>query len=867
MSVADHPVDQPPAGRARRRELSSLVPLLPLIPLAVAVGVITAEARRLDPAAVWTSVREIPVDRLLAAFALTVASFVVLTGYDALGALFARVKIAYRRSALAATLGFALSQSLGFTWATGIPVRYRLYATWGLTPSAIREILAFYVATFWIATLNMTGLVLLLEPGRLLPMMHLPAYVGRPLGALLVVATALYVVWASGRDRTLTLWSWEIRAPGPGIAFAQLALGAVDWAVAAAVLYVLLPGGPEALPFPTFLGVFLLAQVAGQISHVPGGLGVFDALILTFLPDDVGTGVALAALLVYRIVYYVVPLVVAILALGGFEAWARRERLGRAGSIAARGVSIIVPPAMAVAVFLTGLVLLVSGAVPASAGRLDALERFVPLAFVEVSHFLASLVGAFLLILAWAIQRRLTVAYHVTLTLLAVGAALSVMKGLDYEEALILIVIAFALAASGREFYRRSSLLAEPWTVGWAAGVVGAGMVVAALGLVAHHEPLGTAQHWWLFQWNAEAPRSFRAIVGAISLIGMFGVLKLLSPAAPRLGRPSEADARDAATIAFASPRTYAQLVLLGDKQILFDRARSAFIMFAIQGKSWIAMGDPVGDDEAGGELAWDFRARAHEHADWAVFYQVTPQRLPLYLDMGLRLTKLGEEARVPLADFDLDGGKRKALRRTLRTVEKTGAIFRVVPKGEVAPILPQLRAVSDDWLERKNTREKSFSLGSFEDGYLCQFAVATLALDGRIVAFANIQEGAGHHEATVDLMRYAEGAPHSSMEYLLTRSMLRAKEKGFEWFSLGMAPLAGLEARPLAPIWSHVGAALYRHGDRFYRFEGLREYKEGFDPIWEPRYLAAPGGAALPRVLANVTSLIGGGLVGVVRR
>ena len=81
------------------------------------------------------------------------------------------------------------------------------------------------------------------------------------------------------------------------------------------------------------------------------------------------------------------------------------------------------------------------------------------------------------------------------------------------------------------------------------------------------------------------------------------------------------------------------------------------------------------------------------------------------------------------------------------------------------------------------------------------------------------------------------------------------------------MAPLSGLERRELAPLWSKVGAFLYRHGEHFYNFQGLREYKEKFDPVWQPRYLASPGGLALPRLLANVASLINGGLRGVVSK
>jgi phosphatidylglycerol lysyltransferase len=104
-------------------------------------------------------------------------------------------------------------------------------------------------------------------------------------------------------------------------------------------------------------------------------------------------------------------------------------------------------------------------------------------------------------------------------------------------------------------------------------------------------------------------------------------------------------------------------------------------------------------------------------------------------------------------------------------------------------------------------------------------------------------------------------------MEFLFVRLMLWARSEGYALFDLGMAPLSGFEPRALAPAWHRLGGLVYRHGEHFYHFRGLRQYKEKFDPIWEPRYLATPGGLAIPRIVANVASLISGGLTGVVRK
>jgi phosphatidylglycerol lysyltransferase len=97
-------------------------------------------------------------------------------------------------------------------------------------------------------------------------------------------------------------------------------------------------------------------------------------------------------------------------------------------------------------------------------------------------------------------------------------------------------------------------------------------------------------------------------------------------------------------------------------------------------------------------------------------------------------------------------------------------------------------------------------------------------------------------------------------MEVLIVHLMEWGKQQGYHWFTLGMAPLSGFEPSPVAPVWNRIGAFLYEHGEAVYNFQGLRAYKEKFNPTWEPRYLAYPGGLRLPRILADVSALVAGG-------
>jgi len=299
----------------------------------------------------------------------------------------------------------------------------------------------------------------------------------------------------------------------------------------------------------------------------------------------------------------------------------------------------------------------------------------------------------------------------------------------------------------------------------------------------------------------------------------------------------------------------------------LIGEGGRGFVMYGTSGRSWVSMGDPIGPPDERAELVWRFREACNRHATWPVFYEVTPDLLPIYLDVGLVPLKTGEEARVDLHAFSLEGSARKEDRHILRHVERAGASFEIIAPDCVPDILEQLKAVSDAWLTEKNTREKSFSIGSFRPDYLANFPIAVVRKGDAIVAFANLWRAAEKAELAPDLMRYSSDAPTSVMNYLFLNLMLWGQRDGYRWFNLGGAPLSGLGDHQLSPLWHRLGSFLFRYGEHFYNFQGLRSYKEKFDPVWRPVYLVSPGGLTLPRIVSSVAALVSGGLTGVVKK
>jgi phosphatidylglycerol lysyltransferase len=346
-----------------------------------------------------------------------------------------------------------------------------------------------------------------------------------------------------------------------------------------------------------------------------------------------------------------------------------------------------------------------------------------------------------------------------------------------------------------------------------------------------------------------------------------FGLWQLFRPSAGEVPDTSPADILRAAAIVRANPLSDGCYALVGDKHLMFSPSGKSFLMFGKQGRSWVSLHGPFGDSREWSDLVWQFIEVATDHGGRAAFYQVRPATLPLYLDCGLEAFKLGEHAHVALPDFNLKGARRANLRSGVNRGEREGLTFEAVPADEVGPLLPALREISDAWLAGQRGREKGFSVGRFDEAYLQRLPIALVRREGRPIAFANLLTTDAKDEASVDLMRYLPDSPPGTMDFLFARIMLHLQAQGYERFGLGMSPMAGMAERRRAPRWQRLGRLLFDHGDRFYNFRGLHNFKDKFEPVWEARYLAAPGGLAPVFVLADVATMIGGGFKGIMSR
>lgn len=843
--------------------LKRLVPFLGLILFVLAVMVIYRQLHdyRLHDILAW--IEQMPHAQLGLALILTVFSYVIMTGYDLLALGYIGHPIEIAKTALTSFLGYTFSNNIGFSMIAGASVRYRLYSAWGLSAVEITQVVLFCTTSLWLGFFVLSGVVFVSEPIALPQILNWPVATVRPLGIVLLAAVGIYLAATLKKNKTLAFKEWRFSLPSWRLATAQVAIASTDWLMAGAVLYCLLPGGVF-IGFGHFLEIYLLAQLAGLVSQVPGGLGIFESVILTMTPAETATPELMGALVVYRAIYYLLPLMAATLILGIEELMRRQKLFVRIQSLAGGALETMFIPLLSMSVFVSGAILLFSGSLPAVPHRMEYLHENLPLPFLEISHFLGSLFGIGLLLLARGIYRRMDAAYLLTVSLLALGVVVSLLKGLDYEEAFVLSLVLIGLVPCRRFFFRRTALLSESFTPAWLAAIAGVIISSVWLGLFAFRHVSYSNELWWHFSALGDAPRFLRASVGAFSLILLVGMARLIRPATYRPVNTGSMLPTTVKTIVAKSPLAAANLALLGDKQFLINENQQAFIMYGVAGGTWVAMGDPVGPTDQWPELLWQFRRTADRYADRAVFYEVSHAHLYLYLDIGLSLLKLGEEARVSLMDFSLDGSRRKKLRYIHRKLTKLGCTFEIITKESVAAQMGVLKTISDTWLKEKNTREKGFSLGFFNSAYVRRFPIGIVRIQNRIVAFTNIWDSADREELSVDLMRYLPDAPNGVMDYMFIELMLWGHAQGYRWFNLGMAPLSGMEPHEMSPLWHRIGSLVVRFGDHFYNFQGLRTYKDKFDPVWQPKYLAAPGGLTLPRSLTDISSLISGGLKGI---
>lgn len=861
-------VGQTPAPA--RRWLRLLRGIWPPLVLALVGYLGWRDLRGLDLHALHAITQKLSNLDLLGLQLLALVPVLAMCGYDLLLNRWLNIRLPIRR-----VLGYAwpactLANLVGLSGMTGSGVRYLALSREGVAGRTIAVYAGLQLLAVPLGLGLLCATALAVSP-QLTTALPLP----RGLPQLLLLGFAAYVpafFLLTGSGALHRRFFHELPPLTAGLRLKLTAASFGEWGLALAALGLALAlAGVRPEPQELLLA-FALAATAGVASQVPGGLGVLDGTLLVILrglghpPEGV-----LAGILLFRLSYYLVPALLGLLL--GARLFVPDENvfvrmLRRAEAHPLLGV-LHLPVELVGAVgvrllgyltFLAGLVLLVSAAYPTLGQRSAVLHSYLPLTVVEGSHLLSVVAGVVLLGLSRGIAGQVRRAYQLTLFMLLAGALLSLAKGLDYEEASYLLVLAAVLYTRREHFERLAYPLLSRRNLLW---------LLALLAAIAGYAWLGAALYGnedWAASLlhvapGAHAPRFARSLLAVVvTAAGMLGWLTFAMPR-PRLVLP-DAAALDEAKAFYSTHggHEFAHLSLLGDKYLFHTPTRDALIAYGSIRNRLVALGDPAGAPAALEGAVLAFRQFADRYGCVPVFYEVSEANLHLYHDHGFGLFKLGEQALVPVGDFSLRGKKRDDLRSAINRATREGLEFAVLDHPLSEAIWAELRAVSDEWLGTK-TAEKGFSLGRFDRHYLSQAPIAVVRRGGTIVAFASLMpDYRQNRELSIDLMRHGAAAPHGCMDFLFVRLLEYARDAGHAWFNLGMAPLAGVGENEFARPAERFARLAYEYGNRFYNYKGLRGYKEKFQPVWRGSYLAYPYQMSPRFLLIDIAALIAGG-------
>lgn len=534
-----------------------------------------------------------------------------------------------------------------------------------------------------------------------------------------------------------------------------------------------------------------------------------------------------------------------------------------------RAVALVV----ATVTFGSGLINLVS--IMGGPSPRTILRDVFPIEFMRMSRTLTMLLGFALVMSSINIYRRKKRAWAIVLGLSFFSVIFHLTRGLNYEEATLSLALFLILLATRDTFSVRSSI---PRLWGTLARLVVAGGVVIGYGVAGfwlldkrHFEinfhigdAIATTMRLLFLAGDPRlVPRTHYAawFLDSFDVITftavIYGAFALFRPVIYKLSVLPREHATAGQIVARYGRTTLDYFKLWHDKSYFFSPSHRCFIAYAVGAHMALVLGDPVGPEE---EIEPTLRAFLEFCRDngWGVgFHQTLPDFLPIYQKLRLKKLKIGDDAVIDVRQYSLEGKSKKEFRSKVRQLESMGITTRHYDAPVPDAVLRELREVSDEWLQIPGRRERTFTLGMFEEAYVRSTpVVAAVDASGKILAFVNLIASANGRELTGDLMRRRTDAPNGIMDYLFVKLFLYAKEQGHEIFNLGMAPMAGFQEREEATPEERAIHSFFQQLNFLFSFRGLRHYKAKFATRWEPRYLVYRNALDLPRLALALRSV-----------
>ena len=590
------------------------------------------------------------------------------------------------------------------------------------------------------------------------------------------------------------------------------------------------------IPLSSVLPLFMVANVIGVISMVPGGLGSFDVLMIVELGQlGLDSSAAVVWLLFYRLFYYVIPFLIG----AGLFAQDAGKRLN--AYLEGLPVQLIRKAAfgfLVVFLYFSGIMLLLRGVAPDLAFQNTLYQRLYPYTFLFLDRVTNVIVAFLILGFGRGIASRVKRAYWPTVIVLIVAMVASLREDNHLRFIVFLILVVIALILTRRELTR--DRLALSWGNKLIDGAVFGLTFIFYAFAVFYNAPAIHHRHVPdVFLFPSE--RMFTTLIGVmLAALTVYLIFRYLSAPTKSLADPYD-EARLKAVVAKFGGNEVSHLGLMRDKSLHFyqvDGEDRVFFLFKKKADKLIVMGEPVGDEPQIPAAIADFMKQADDQDMSLVFYEINESLTMKLHEFGFDFMKFGEEGYVDVTTFTLAGTKRKGERALMHKFEREGYSVELLKPPFDDALLDDLQTVSDSWLDGRS--EKGFSLGFFDRHYLNQAPIAVVrAPDGKIVAFATDMPTGNNEVTSIDLMRSSADAPSGIMDEVFIHLFELAKDRGFKYFNMGMAPLANVGTSSYSFIEEKIAHLVYEYGYRFYGFQGLRSYKNKYVTEWVPKYVA----------------------------
>lgn len=611
------------------------------------------------------------------------------------------------------------------------------------------------------------------------------------------------------------------------------------------------------ISFRDLFPIYIVAACAGIISMIPGGLGSFDLVFLWGMQDlHIPDEKVLILLLFYRIGYYFIPFLISLVFFVRLY-WQRWNQLwNNLPKAIVQGLSHVI---LTMLVFLSGLILLLSASVPGIMSRLRIAQELLSFPIINVSHQLSVAAGFLLLGLSRGIEYSVKRTYDLTMLALILAALFSIFKGIDYEEAVFLIIVALLLRMSKGQFYRESYVLTWGKTI-FDVTIV---LIVTSMYILIGYFNLPNAKITIPKKFIPYVIVDYRdlfssAIIGLIIALSILFIGYLISlPKKWNLERSIDHEQEIINHLSAYPGKVLSHLIFLHDKFIFWNSKRNVLISFQKYADKLIILGDPVGEKHDFSGAIEEFQEVADLHGYTPVFYQVSDDMLPYLHGHGFAFFKLGEEAFVDLKTFSLKGNKMKGLRTLKNKFNDEKYYFEMLYPPFSNTLLDKLKEISDEWLSGR--KEKGFSLGFYNEDYLNRAPIAIVKdEEDHILGFMSIMYVYDDYKTvSVDLMRVQQSAPEGIIDFFFLSVIDWAIQNGYQRFNMGMAPLSNVGLSKFSFLSEKIAAQIFLHGHFIYHFQGLRKFNEKYTDIWEPKYLAFRRKSSLPFIMAQIALLI----------